>query len=144
MDWNQLMDLAREARKQSYAPYSNFWVGAAALGESGKVYCGCNVENSSYPVGICAEKNAVGHGIAQGEHFFTQIAIAGGPGNSEEEACFPCGNCRQFLREFVRTPEKLLIGVWEKGKVQVYSLEQLLPHSFSLRQNEEGIGYADV
>ncbi len=96
-----LLNTAQEARKRAYAPYSHFMVGAALMGESGKVYTGCNVENASYPAGLCAERSAVAQGISQGEQRFAAIAITGGGKGQESPLgpAYPCGICRQVLLE---------------------------------------------
>ncbi len=100
-----LLNTAQEARKRAYAPYSHFMVGAALMGESGKVYTGCNVENASYPAGLCAERSAVAQGISQGEQRFAAIAITGGGKGQESPLgpAYPCGICRQVLLEFLGT-----------------------------------------
>ena len=87
---SELIEKALEAREKAYAPYSKFKVGAAVLTAGGKIYTGCNVENASYPVGICAERVAMSKAVADGETEFTVIAIVG----SGENYCMPCGMCR--------------------------------------------------
>ena len=89
-----LIDLANEARRRAYAPYSNYPVGAALRTKSGKVFTGVNVENAAYPAGMCAERTAVFTAVAAGEREFEVIAVATENGGS------PCGSCRQVLAEF--------------------------------------------
>src|SRR5512143_2614455 len=101
----ELIDLARKARKQAYAPYSHYKVGAALLGKSGKVYAGCNVENASYSLTCCAERTAIFKAVSEGETEFEAIAVVTKNGGS------PCGACRQVLSEFA--PE-LIIYVADK------------------------------
>lgn len=89
-----LIERARQARRNAYAPYSNYAVGAALLADSGRVYVGVNVENAAYPVGMCAERTALFTAVAQGERAFQAIAVV------TEDGGFPCGSCRQALSEF--------------------------------------------
>lgn len=92
----ELIEKAKAYRAHSYSPYSHFPVGAAVLAASGKVYGGCNIENSSYPLGNCAERTAIFKAVSEGERDFTAIAIvADTPG-----PCSPCGACRQVMAEF--------------------------------------------
>ena len=125
----ELMQLAEEARKFSYCPYSNFAVGAALLTCDGKVYTGCNVESSSYTPTNCAERTAVFKAISEGEKEFAVIAVIGAPEGEKGKFCAPCGVCRQVLREFCE-PEtfRVLLGTTES--VKAYTLAELLPASF--------------
>ena len=125
----ELMQLAEEARKFSYCPYSNFAVGAALLTCDGKVYTGCNVESSSYTPTNCAERTAVFKAISEGESNFAAIAVIGAPKGEKGRFCAPCGVCRQVLREFCE-PEtfRVLLGTTEG--VTSYTLAELLPVSF--------------
>ena len=123
-----LLAIANAARAKAYAKYSGFTVGAALVAKSGQVYLGVNIENASYPAGICAERSAICAAISAGETEFSAIAIAGG---DEEEAeaktpCCPCGICRQVLSEFCPPEFPIVLA---DG---VYLLGGLLPHSFSL------------
>ena len=96
----ELLELAIEARKKSYSPYSNFRVGAALLTKSGKVYGGCNIENAAYTPTNCAERTAIFKAVSEGEREFSAIAIVGGKGEEPADFCAPCGICRQVLAEF--------------------------------------------
>jgi cytidine deaminase len=127
MNDTKLYELAQLARKNSYSPYSGFAVGAALLTASGKVYTGCNVENASYGATICAERNAVFSAVADGERALKKIAIAG----STEAAAYPCGICRQVMSEFAA--DDFYVIVCENGKLLTFTLEELLPHSFALK-----------
>lgn len=124
----ELMERATFARKNAYAPYSGFKVGAALLGVSGKVYTGCNVENAAYTPTNCAERTAVFKAVSEGEREFTAIAIVGGKGEEIAPFCAPCGICRQVLAEFCEKDFKILLGTPENFKG--YTLEELLPFSF--------------
>lgn len=109
---------------RAYVPYSHFPVGAALECEDGTVFTGCNVENASYPAGICAERNAIFHAVAEGRTAFRRLVVAG----RSEDYCVPCGVCRQVMREFA--PELEIICLNGAGGELVLTLEQLLPHSF--------------
>lgn len=120
----ELIDQATQARESAYAPYSQFLVGAALLGKSGKVYQGCNVENASYGLTICAERVAIANAISQGESEFELLAISVKGGGS------PCGACRQVINEFC-TPDFRILMADEKGQlVKEMTLGELLPESF--------------
>ena len=127
----ELMQLALDARANAYAPYSHYFVGAAALMGSGKIYVGANVENASYPCGICAERNAIFHAAAEGECELKMIAIAGGPERGELQYAYPCGVCRQVMREFSPDPSRVTVLVGTSVEdIRSYTLEELLPESF--------------
>jgi cytidine deaminase len=123
--YQDLVAQAIEARKNAYAPYSNYRVGAALLAESGQVYTGCNVENAVYPLTICAERTAVVKAVSEGERSFVAIAVVSENGGS------PCGSCRQVLREF---DEKTVVLIADTtGDYRETSVEDLLPDSFSAK-----------
>ena len=129
-DKKDLIQAALDSLKNSYAPYSQFNVAAAVLCASGKVYTGVNVENASYPAGICAERNAIFHAAACGEREITAIAIVGGKDVVVSDYCTPCGVCRQVMREFA-DPEKLtVIAAKSADDYKEFTLAQLLPESF--------------
>ena len=130
IDRDKLIRCALDAQKNSYAPYSNFNVAAAVLCSSGKIYTGVNVENASYPVSVCAERNAIVHAAAEGERQIIAIAIVGGAKGVNTDYCPPCGVCRQVMREFAN-PDKLLIIMAKSPTDYVEkTLEELLPMSF--------------
>ena len=125
----QLFELAIKARENAYAPYSNFKVGAALLAKNGEVYLGCNIENMSYPVTLCAERSAFSSAIAAGVKEFEKIAIVGG--KDKLVLCSPCGMCRQFMQEFCSKDFKIILGE-DVFQLKTFTLEQLLPESFEL------------
>lgn len=125
MDYENLVRLANDIKRNAYAPYSNFHVGAAVIGNSGKVYTGVNVENSSYGATICAERVAVCKAISEGEKSIEAIAIS----SDSEEYTFPCGICRQVISEFAGKNLVILCSN-NKGEYKVYSLNDFLPNSF--------------
>lgn len=127
----ELVNLAIEAREHAYVPYSNFAVGAALLTRDGKVYQGCNIENSSYGATNCAERTAFFTAVYQGERDFEAIAIVGGKaGEPVSELCAPCGICRQVMREFCKDDFKIFLSKGD-GTVLETTLTNLLPLSFS-------------
>ena len=109
---------------RAYCPYSHFAVGAALECADGTVFTGCNIENAAYSPGICAERTAVAKAVSEGHTDFVRIAIAG----RSADFCVPCGVCRQVLREFA--PDIEVICLNGKGEEQVFTLSELLPHSF--------------
>lgn len=126
MENKELLKMAEKARENAYVPYSKFQVGAALLGKSGKVYLGCNVEIASFGATNCAERTAVFKAVSEGEQEFEKIAIA----SSNDEETFPCGICRQVLVEFGKDL-KIILGNTEKNIIKEYTLNELLPHSFT-------------
>ena len=129
--YKNLVEMALEARKLAYAPYSKFKVGAALLGTNGIVYMGCNVENASYSATNCAERTAIFSAVAEGQKEFKAIAIVGGPEDASElDFCAPCGVCRQVIREFCNPKEFEIILARNMDDYKVFTLEELLPMSF--------------
>lgn len=125
----ELMRAANEARKFAYAPYSSFKVGAALLTESGKLYTGCNIENSSYTPTVCAERVAVFKAVSDGERNFVKIAVVGGKGDKPLNFCAPCGVCRQVLAEFCDESFVILLG--NEENFSSYGINEILPFSFT-------------
>ena len=125
-----LMRLAEAARERAYAPYSDFLVGAALLGKSGKVYLGCNVENAGYSATNCAERTAFFKAISDGEREFQAIAIVGGKRGEKPGFCAPCGICRQVMRDFADKDELIIICAKSADDYIVHTLEEMLPKSF--------------
>jgi cytidine deaminase len=126
----ELIDLAKQVRKNAYTPYSHYKVGAALLGKSGKVYTGCNVENASYGHTVCAERTAVLKAVSEGEREFEAVAVVTQNGGS------PCGACRQVLSEF--SPELIVYIADKDGEYRTTTLKELLPDSFTPAHLEEG------
>jgi len=122
--YQELLAQAQKALEQAYAPYSRYPVGAAVLWESGRMTAGSNVENASYGLTICAERNAVFQGIALGERKIKAVAVA----VPCREIPSPCGACRQVIREFASDCDILLVN--GRGEVKETTLAELLPHSF--------------
>ncbi len=129
-DRAELIQMAIDNQVNSYAPYSNYNVSAAVLTASGKIYLGVNVENASYPAGVCAERNAICHAVECGERELVAIAIVGGPNYELHDYCAPCGICRQTMREFCIPTEMRVIFAKSTEDYKEMSLEELLPESF--------------
>lgn len=127
----ELIKLAIEASKNAYIPFSKFKVGAALLTKSEKVYLGCNIENSAYSHANCAERTAFFKAISEGEREFFKIAIVGGIEGDFSNECFPCGSCRQVMKEFCNDDFKIIIGKGDLSYTE-YTLDELLPHGFKL------------
>jgi cytidine deaminase len=121
---DELYRLAREAAQAAYAPYSHFRVGAALLAEDGKVFTGCNVENRSYGLGICAERTAVTKAVSEGSRRFKALAIAT-PDSGYPVG--PCGACRQVLSEFMPAEAPVRFGGGTPSKVDT-TIGELLPY----------------
>lgn len=126
MDYKSLLSKASEGRKNAYAPYSNFKVGAAVLTENGTVYTGCNIENASYGGTNCAERTAIFKAVSEGNKVIKAIAIIG----AEDEYTYPCGICRQVISEFAEKDAKVIIGKSENEYI-VKTLEEILPGAFT-------------
>lgn len=116
---------AQSAMASAYAPYSGFRVGAALLGADGRTYIGCNVENSSYPAGICAERSAVANAVVTGARSFSTIVVA----TEADHPTPPCGICRQVLMEFA--PDLQIVSVTSGGATARWTLRELLPAPFT-------------
>ena len=123
-EYKKLLELACAVRANAYCPYSGFSVGAALLAKSGKIYCGCNVENVSFGAGTCAERAALGCAIAAGEREFIAIAVCAGASPTT-----PCGICRQALLEF--GDMDVVCASADCGSVEQYRLSELMPGAFS-------------
>jgi len=128
METKQLIELAKEARKLSYSPYSNFAVGAVIFTKDGKIFKGSNIENASYPLCMCAERNAIYNAYMNGykkEDLVSLTLVA-----DTDTPCTPCGACRQVISELF--PKNAPINMANmKGEVLTMTIEELLPLSFS-------------
>ena len=126
----ELIGTALEYQKRSYAPYSNWNVGAALLTKGGTVYGGCNIENAAYTPTNCAERTAFFKAVSEGERDFAAIAIVGGANYTVEDFCAPCGVCRQVMMEFCDPKKFYVILARSTEDYWVYTLEELLPMGF--------------
>lgn len=125
----ELINKAKEAKKYAYDPYSKFEVGAALETESGKIYTGCNVENSSFGLSMCAERVAIFKAVSDGETKFKRIAIVA----DTKDPVSPCGACRQVMSEFGDF-EVILSN--ENGRIEKTTVHELLPGAFDLRRDK--------
>lgn len=121
----ELLELAKQASAKAYAPYSKFLVGASVLYESGKIYTGCNVENSSYGLSLCAERNALSTAIANGEKTKPLFIAIYSPNTKN---CVPCGACRQWMAEF--STKLNVIVEDENSQPKVLTFDEILPNAF--------------
>lgn len=134
MDAKLLIEKAFEAQKFAYTPYSNFNVGAALLGDNGKIYLGCNIENSAFSPTNCAERTAIFKAVSEGQKKFTAIAIVGNKKDIKQgdgDYCAPCGVCRQVLQEFCDPKTFKIYLAKSVDDYKEFTLEELLPLGFS-------------
>lgn len=124
MNIKELIGRALEAREKAYVPYSGFKVGAALLSKSGNIYSGCNIESASYTPTICAERTAISKAVSEGDREIEAIVVVGNP----DEYTYPCGVCRQVIREFSK--DVTIIIAKNEEEYKLYKLDDLLPHSF--------------
>jgi cytidine deaminase len=124
--WERLFEAATAARDRAFAPYSNFPVGAAVWTDDGAVHPGANVENSSYGLSICAERNAIGRAVVEGARRVLAVAIV----TNAKSPCPPCGMCRQVIAEF-GDPQTPVRSRSPDGSEARYTLADLLPHAFT-------------
>ena len=125
-NYSALIDAALEARQKAYAPYSNFLVGAALLTTDGTVFTGCNVENSSFGLCICAERVAIFKAVSSGYQEFEAIAVAATPFAS------PCGACRQVIAEFGKDIKVVAVDADDVSNTKTWTVEELIPETFKL------------
>ena len=126
----ELMSMAKEASMNAYIPYSRFAVGAAIECTDGTVYTGCNVENAAYSVSVCAERTAFVKAVSEGVRDFTAIAVVGGKSPEAEGYSWPCGVCRQMMREFCDPERFVIITAKNENDYICRTLAELLPESF--------------
>ena len=127
IDYKLLMDTAKEAAKKSYSPFSKFAVGAGVLTSSGKVYGGCNIENSSFGMTICAERCAIFKAVSDGEKEILAVAIY----SPNSDSCYPCGACRQVMFEF-QGDEEISVVTENFGELEIKKLSYFLPCGFRI------------
>lgn len=127
IEQKRLIEVAKNVRRNAYAAYSGYHVGAALIDEVGRVHAGCNVENSAFPEGTCAEANAIAAMVAAGGRRIAAIAVVGG--RDAPESCTPCGGCRQKIAEFADDATRVLLLTAE-GTVQTRTVSDLLPETF--------------
>ena len=128
-----LIKKAFEAQSYSYAPYSNFNVGAALLGSNGKIYQGCNIENAAFSPTNCAERTAFFKAVSEGQKEFSAIAIVGsknGTDKNNTSFCAPCGVCRQVMMEFCNPKTFKIIMLKAENELMEVTLEELVPYGF--------------
>jgi cytidine deaminase len=132
MDYRHLVQKAKEASEKSYSPYSHFPVGAAVLTRSGKVFTGCNVENASFGLTICAERTAIAKAISEGEKEFLALAIF----CATDKYCSPCGACRQVINEFGHDVDVVMTNA--AGDYIIKKSAELLPGAFTFAGGKPG------
>lgn len=130
MEYQNLIDNALKVRKFAYVPYSKFYVGASLLTIDGKVFDGCNIENASYSLTICAERTAIFKAISNGYKDFSAIAVVGGFDlENVSEYCYPCGACIQVMTEFCKPDFKIVL--YNGKNVKIHTLNELFPNTFT-------------
>ena len=126
-DLQPLIEVAKQARLQSVAPFSDFKVGAAVRTENGKVYTGCNIESASYGLTVCAERVAIWKALSEGDRKFTELAVVA----DTDTLTPPCGTCRQIIWEFARGAKIVFANLG--GQSEQFDITELLPHAFDAR-----------
>ncbi len=126
----ELISSAMEARKKAYAPYSGYMVGAAVLTNELRIYTGCNIENAAYTPTVCAERTAIFKAVSEGWRRFKAIAVVGSPKGDVTQYAFPCGVCRQVMREFADADNFVIIVAKSEQDYQAFTLSELLPEGF--------------
>ena len=125
----ELIAAAREAQASAYAPYSNFTVGAAVLVSDGSIYRGCNVENASFGLTVCAERIALFNAISDGRLDIVAVAVV----TSAPRLCKPCGACRQVIAEFSQADNPIIVlSATHSGEAELQTIADLLPDNFTL------------
>ncbi|MCM1190624.1 MAG: cytidine deaminase [bacterium] len=127
---DELIRRALEARADAYVPYSGYSVGAALMTQDGEIYTGCNVENASYGASNCAERTAFFKAVSEGKRRFRAIAVTGGlKGQQPQDYAYPCGICRQVMREFCADDFRIIVAK-SAADYKEYRLDELLPSGF--------------
>ncbi len=135
----ELLKKAEEASQHAYAPYSHFQVGAALLCADGNIYTGCNVENASYGLCMCAERVAIGKAVSEGKCRIDKIAIVGREeGSTFRSICSPCGACRQVIAEFSDENTRVITGN-SNGEWKEWSVQEMLPAAFEMEESNESL-----
>lgn len=130
-----LIEEAFRMRRFSYAPYSDFKVGAALATKGERIFTGCNIENSAFSPTVCAERTAFFKAVSEGEKDFEAIAIVGGKeGTKEFDFCPPCGVCRQVMTEFCDPDNFKIILAKSVDEYKIFTLRELMPESFSIKE----------
>ena len=141
MSNEELLRLAFEAREKAYAPYSHWKVGAALLTKEGKVYLGCNIENSGFTATVCAERTAFFKAISEGDYNFEKIAIVSGDEKTGSTGyCTPCGVCRQVMSEFCKPDEFKVICGKSETEYKEFTLREMIPECNFVVDND-GYGF---
>ena len=142
MSNEELIALALEAREGAYAPYSNWKVGAALLCRDGRIFKGCNIENSGFSTTVCAERTAFFKAVSEGERDFVKIAIiAGDAQRGSEGYCTPCGVCRQVMSEFCKPDEFKIICAKSVNEYHEFTLREMLPECNFIVEDNDGYGF---
>lgn len=128
IDYQLLMNKAKEASQNSYSPFSRFAVGAAVMTSNGKIYQGCNVENSSFGLTNCAERTAIFKAVSEGEREILAVAIY----SPNSDSCYPCGACRQVLFEFQPDNYEIDVVTENLGALEIQKLSFFLPYGFRI------------
>ncbi len=129
MTYQNLVQKAIDARKNSYSPYSNFKVGAALLTAENELYTGTNIENASYGLTVCAERTALLKAVSEGSVKFTALAVACDTDSFND--AYPCGACRQVMAEFLDDAADIIVSI-NTGEYRVHTMKELLPYAFKL------------
>lgn len=125
----ELIEMAADSRRYSYAPYSQYRVGAALLAEDGRVFTGCNIENAAYGPSMCAERTAIFKAVSENVRDFEAICVVGGKGDGPSDYSVPCGVCRQVMAEFCDSSFRIIVAK-DTEHFNIYTLGELLPKSF--------------
>ncbi|MBQ1624749.1 MAG: cytidine deaminase [Erysipelotrichaceae bacterium] len=142
MSNEELIALALEAREGAYAPYSNWKVGAVLLCRDGRIFKGCNIENSGFSATVCAERTAFFKAVSEGERDFVKIAIiAGDAQRGSEGYCTPCGVCRQVMSEFCKPDEFKIICAKSVNEYHEFTLREMLPECNFIVEDNDDYGF---